>query len=116
MSNNLSKLLVSAGVDLVVERALGLHQLVEGAVLHDVPRVQVDDVVRGLQVAEVVGDADRRRVLGQLVERLLERSRDGVVEARRRLVDRCSTSSSSCIHWLSGFPVFTSRLAPVPDV
>ena len=60
MSNNLSKLLVSAGVDLVVERAFRGHELLEGPVFHDVPRIQVDDVVGGLQVAEVVGDADRR--------------------------------------------------------
>ena len=71
MSNNLSKLLVPSRINLLVERALGIHQLLEGALLDDVPRIQVDDVVRGLQVAEVVGDAYRRRVLGQLVERLL---------------------------------------------
>ena len=67
MSNNLSKLLVPAGVYLVVERALGIHQLLEGPVLDDVPGVEVDDVVRGLQVAEVVRDADGRRVLRELV-------------------------------------------------
>ena len=60
MSNNLSKLLVPSRIDLLVERALGIHQLVEGPVLDDVPGVEVDDVVGGLQVAEVVGDADRR--------------------------------------------------------
>ena len=72
MSNNLSKLLVlPAGVDLLVERAFRGHELLEGPLLDDVPRIQVDDVVGSLQVAEVVRDADRRRVLGQLVERLL---------------------------------------------
>ena len=79
MSNNLSKLLVSAGVDLVVERALGIHQLLEGPVLDDVPLIQVDDVVGRLQVAEVVRDADRCSIFGELVKRFLERSRDGVV-------------------------------------
>ena len=67
MSNNLSKLLVSAGVDLLVERAFRGHELLEGALLDDVPRIQVDDVVGSLQVAEVVRDADRRRVLGEFV-------------------------------------------------
>ena len=60
MSNNLSKLLVPSRINLLVERALGIHQFFEGPVFHDVPRIQVDDVVRRLQVAEVVGDADRR--------------------------------------------------------
>ena len=68
MSNNLSKLLVSAGVDLLVERAFRGHELLEGPLFDNVPRIQVDDVVGGLQVAEVVGDANRRRVLGELVE------------------------------------------------
>ena len=69
MSNNLSKLLVlPAGVDLLVERALGGHELLEGALLDDVPRIQVDDVVGRLQVAEVVRDAYRRRVFRQLVD------------------------------------------------
>ena len=67
MSNNLSKLLVSAGVDLVVERALGLHQLVEGPVLDDVPLIQVDDVVGRLQVAEVVRDAYRCGIFREFV-------------------------------------------------
>ena len=62
MSNNLSKLLVSAGVDLVVERAFRGHELLEGPLLDDVPRIQVDDVVGSLQVAEVMRDADRRCV------------------------------------------------------
>ena len=88
MSNNLSKLLVSAGVDLVVERALGIHQLLEGAVLDDVPRIQVDDVVGGLQVAEVVRDADRRRVFRELT--------------RPRASRAVNRSSSSCIPVVSG--------------
>ena len=100
MSNNLSKLLVSSSINLLVERALGLHQLVEGAVLHDVPGVEVDDVVRGLQVAEVVSDADRCSIFRQLVQRFLERSRDGVVEARGRLV---SDSGAAFHAWFSGF-------------
>ena len=87
MSNNLSKLLVPAGVYLLVERALGGHEFFERSVLHDVPRIQVDDVVRRLQVAEVVGDAYRCGIFGELVQRLLEAPRDGVVQARRRLVD-----------------------------
>ena len=66
MSNNLSKLLVPAGVDLVVERAFRGHEFLEGSVFHDVPGVEVDDVVGSLQVAEVVGDADRRRVSASL--------------------------------------------------
>ena len=41
MSNNLSKLLVPSRIDLLVERALGIHQLVEGPVLDDVPGVEV---------------------------------------------------------------------------
>ena len=67
MSNNLSKLLVPSRINLLVERALGTHQLVEGPVLDDVPRIQVDDVVGSLQVAEVVRDAYRRRVFCELV-------------------------------------------------
>ena len=64
MSNNLSKLLVAAGVDLLVERAFRGHELLEGPVLDDVPGVEVDNVVGGLQVAQVVRDADRRRLCG----------------------------------------------------
>ena len=67
MSNNLSKLLVPAGVYLLVERALGGHEFFKRSVFHDVPGVEVDDVVGSLQVAEVVRDAYRRRVLRQLV-------------------------------------------------
>ena len=51
MSNNLSKLLVPSRIDLLVERALGIHQLVEGPVLDDVPLIQVDDVVGRLHAA-----------------------------------------------------------------
>ena len=85
MSNNLSKLLVPAGVDLVVERAFRGHEFVEGPVLDDVPGVEVDDVVGSLQVAEVVRDADRRRVLGQLASVflfLLERRFRAVLTGR----------------------------------
>ena len=71
MSNNLSKLLVPSSINLLVERALGGHEFLEGSVFHDVPGVEVDDVVGGLQVAEVVGDADRCGIFRQLVERLL---------------------------------------------
>ena len=56
MSNNLSKLLVPSSINLLVERALGGHEFLEGPVFHDVPGVQVDDVVGRLQVAEVVGE------------------------------------------------------------
>ena len=84
MSNNLSKLLVlTAGVDLLVERAFRGHEFFKGAVLDDVPRVEVDDVVRGLQIAEVVGDADRRRIFRELVKRFLQAPRDCVVQPRR---------------------------------
>ena len=79
MSNNLSKLLVPAGVYLLVERALGGHEFFKRSVFHDVPGVEVDDVVGSLQVAEVVRDADRCSIFGELVKRFLERSRDGVV-------------------------------------
>ena len=57
MSNNLSKLLVPSSINLLVERAFRGHEFLEGPVLDDVPLIQVDDVVRGLQVAEVVRDA-----------------------------------------------------------
>ena len=67
MSNKLSKLLVPSSINLLVERAFRGHELLEGPVFHYVPRIQVDDVVGGLQVAEVVGDADRCRVLGEFV-------------------------------------------------
>ena len=59
MSNNLSKLLVSAGVDLLVERALGIRQLLEGPVLDDVPGVEVERCRR-----------DRAGVSGFLLGRL----------------------------------------------
>jgi hypothetical protein len=66
-NNNLSKLLVPSRINLLVERAFRGHEFLEGSVFHDVPGVEVDDVVGGLQVAEVVRDADGRRVLRELV-------------------------------------------------
>ena len=57
MSNNLSKLLVPSRINLLVERAFGGHEFLEGSVFHDVPGVEVDDVVGSLQIAEVVRDA-----------------------------------------------------------
>ena len=45
MSNNLSKLLVPSRINLLVERAFRGHEFLEGPVFHDVPGVEVDDVV-----------------------------------------------------------------------
>ena len=111
MSNNLSKLLVPSRINLLVERAFRGHEFLEGPVLDDVPLIQVDDVVGRLQVAEVVRDADGRRVFRKLVERFLERSRDGVVQPRGRLVEEVDRAA------LEGFPVFTesARAGPVLD-
>ena len=72
MSNNLSKLIVPAGVDLVVERAFRGHELLEGPLLDDVPRIQVDDVVRRLRDASPAPSSRSRNLTERPLLWLLE--------------------------------------------